>query len=170
MTSPYEAWITSFVTNLSEHLNLAGWRFEIEYSDEAPRKLADGNAEYMRIDITYPYLMATLSLSSLVKKDYDEGDFERVTLNLLHEMTHVFLDPFQNWMQPHLSTVTCPIFVKTLEEQTQKLTMVLLKTLPPSVIPPRPKKHGKHNSAPADDQPSSAVRAAGPADVRSERG
>ena len=62
---------------------------------------------------------------------------------LVHEIVHIFLDPFQDFMHPHLSITTTPAFVGMLENQTQKLTMVFLKSLPPDVIPPRP--NGKHN-------------------------
>ena len=133
----FERWVTEFIANLADYFNLDGWRFTLEHNNEDPESCDNGNLEYAHIDITHPYMMATIRVNSLAKKDYKDGDIQRLVSLLTHEVVHVFLSPFQDWMQPHLSTITAPIFHKDVENQTQKLTMVFLKTLPKSLIPPR---------------------------------
>jgi hypothetical protein len=56
---------------------------------------------------------------------------------LVHELVHLFLDPFHDTILSFLSPSTTPAFMEILEQQTQKLTMVFLKTLPKNLTPPR---------------------------------
>ncbi len=56
---------------------------------------------------------------------------------MVHEVVHILVDPFHEAMIPFLSPSTTPHFIETLEQQTQRLTMVFLKTLPKNLIPPR---------------------------------
>ena len=130
-------WVTEFIERLLDYFNLNGWRVTIEEMDEDPEKCDDGNLEYAHIEVTHPYQMATIRLNTLAKQDYKDGNIARLVSLLTHEVVHVFLSPLQDWMQPHLSTITAPLFHKDIESTTQKLTMVFLKTLPQSVIPPR---------------------------------
>jgi hypothetical protein len=132
----YEKWLTKLVENLSEHFNLSGWRISIEHLEEEPEECDSGNLEYAHIVVTPPYQMATIRVNKLAQKDFQDGNIDRLVSLLTHEVAHIFLAPLQDWMQPHLSTITAPIFHKDIEQQTQKLTMVFLKTLPKNIIPP----------------------------------
>ena len=60
-----------------------------------------------------------------------------IVLATVHELVHVFLDPFQDFARPHLSATTTPFFMNIVENTTQRLTMLILKQLPPSLIPAR---------------------------------
>ena len=144
----YESWVTQFVENLSEYFNLGGWNIHIDYEDE-PSK--DGC--YASNDINSPYQFSTITLYQHSREDFESGEQDLLVMSIVHELVHIFLDPFQDYMHPHLSITTTPLFMSTLEQQTQKLTMVFLKTLPEDIIPPFPKvKNGKHNSASKDDK------------------
>lgn len=133
MTKPlsYKKWVTSLVENLSDHFNLHGWTVSVRFSDEENK---DGT--YAENEVNSKYMYSTLTFYKQSRKDFEEGKLDYLVTASLHEMIHVFLDPFQDWMHPHLSLTTTPLFMDTLEQQTQKLTMVLLKTLPKSIIPP----------------------------------
>jgi len=131
----YESWVASFIERLSDYFNLAGWVFEIEY-EKKPSQEMDG-AVYAKIEVNSIYLHAHLTIYPIGKEDFTKGNMERLVRSLVHELVHVFLDPFQDAMHPHLSITTTPLFMTVIEQQTQKLTMVLLKTLPKDVIPPR---------------------------------
>jgi len=144
----YERWITQFVENLSKYFNLAGWTIHIDYKDEASK---DGC--YADNNINSPYQFSTVTFYQQPRLDFEAGEFDLLIMSVVHELVHIFLDPFQDYMHPHLSTTVTPIFMSMLEQQTQKLTMVFLKTLPQDIIPPFPKvKHGKHNTASKDDK------------------
>ena len=148
----YQAWVASFVRNLKKHFNLQSWTIEIVFSDEPDEKGA-----YADNDINSQYLFSTITFYPPAKRDFNNRQFELLIMSVVHEIVHVFLDPLSDAMHDFLSITTAPMFMRTLETQTQTLTMVFLKTLPKSLIPPRPKKNGKHNNAPADDKPRPAV-------------
>ena len=142
----YEAWVTSFVERLAAYFNLAGWTIRIKYKPEP-----DGRGTYAEISVNSTYLYANLFVYPQGKKDFESGEIDQLVLALTHELVHIFVDPFHDWAEPHVSETTAPAFQQILEQQTQKLTMVFLKTLPPDIIPPRPKTHGKHDPTSKND-------------------
>ena len=134
----YESWVHSFVERLSDYFNLAGWEIAItQAKEDKPNSSGEGWGTYASMDINSAYQMAEMTLYPVVKKDFEEKNFARIVTRLTHEFVHIFLDPFQDAMHPHLSITSTPAFMNILEQQTQKLTMVFLKTLPKDVIPPR---------------------------------
>jgi hypothetical protein len=127
----YEGWVTAFVERLSDYFNLCGWVIVIEKVNKSK------DNTYAEIDINSTYMHATLRLFKQGELDFKAGKTERLVMALVHELTHIFLDPFQEWMHKYLSISTTPMFMDDLEAQTQKLTMVFLKNLPTDIIPPR---------------------------------
>ena len=128
----YEAWVTSFVTRLSEHFNLAGWSIQVKFVDTE-----DKLGTYAENTINTQYMFSTLTFYKQSRLDFESGKTDQLIMAAIHEIVHIFLDPFQDYMHPHLSLTTTPLFMNTLEQQTQKLTMVFLKTLPKNIIPKR---------------------------------
>jgi len=131
----YESWVTSFVERLSEYFNLAGWTLRIKYQDKNEEH--KGCDTYAEIEVNSTYLFANLVLFPQGKKDFETGNIDQLAMAIVHELVHIFLDPFQDQMHPHLSLSSTPAFMDILEQQTQKLTMVLLKNFPKDLIPPR---------------------------------
>ena len=142
----YEQWVSSFVENLKEHFNLQSWTFRLVFSDKE-----DSDDAYARTGFNSAYLYATVTFYKPAKTDFETGEFDRLIMATVHELAHVFLDPFHDFSTPYLSKIMSPVFMETLEQQTQKLTMVFLKTIPKNSIPPRP--NGKHNRTPENDKP-----------------
>lgn len=132
----YESWVSSFVDRLLEYFNLVGWTIHIEHTGDAP-EAGDGNLEYAKIYVDSAYSTAHLTLNKQAREDFEKKNFNRLKMGLVHELIHIFLDPFNSFISPHLSETTKPYFGTMLEQQTQKLTMVLLKSLPKSLIPKR---------------------------------
>src|SRR5208283_416958 len=64
-------------------------------------------------------------------------NLDQLVMAVVHELVHIFLDPFQDQMHPHLSMTTTPAFMDILEQQTQKLTMQFLR-LAPLTFPTNP--------------------------------
>jgi hypothetical protein len=147
----YESWITQFVEQLSEYFNLQGWIWKLDFSDE---EHPEGAYAATSFNAAYQYANVTFYRQS--KEDYESGELERLVLAVIHELTHAFLNPFHDFVEPYLSKTTEPFFVNMLETQTQKLTMVFLKQLPKSIVPRRP-SNGKHNSTRADNTKKPAV-------------
>ena len=158
--SAYESWVVGFVENLSDYFNLSGWTILVEFSDAE-----DKIGTYAENDINSSYMYSTLKFYRQSRLDFEAGEMDHLITAVVHEMVHIFIDPFQDWMHPHLSLTTTPLFMGTIENQTQKLTMVLRKTLPKKLIPPRPHKNGKHNSTSADYKSDPAIPVQPPADV-----
>ena len=138
--SAYESWVVGFVENLSDYFNLSGWTILVEFS-EAEDKIGT----YAENDINSLYMYSTLTFYRQSRLDFEAGEMDHLITAVVHEMVHIFVDPFRDWMHPHLSLTTTPLFMGTLENQTQKITMVVRKTLPKKLIPPRP-KNGKHHT------------------------
>ena len=127
----YEKWVTKFLSNVAKHFNLRGWTAIIEFSDEAKGK------SYAEASINSNYQHITIYVYKSAKRDFESGKMDTLVMALVHELVHVFLDPFHEFSNPHLSEITSPFFMNILEQQTQKLTMVFLKTLPKNLIPSR---------------------------------
>ena len=128
----YEEWVNRFVMNVATHFNLGGWHIDVKFEEE--NKESDSYAETI---INNDYLTAQIIVYPSGREDFEAGKTKFLTKVLVHELVHLFLDPFHQFVHPHLSQVTSPYFMSTLEQQTQKLTMVILKTLPESLLPPR---------------------------------
>ena len=157
----YESWIRQFVENLSEYFDLAGWTIKIDFSEDED----DGKkGTYADNCINSQYLHSLITFYRQCRLDYESAELDNLITAVVHELVHIFLDPFQDYMHPHLSITTTPLFMNTLEQQTQKLTMVFLKTLPPNIIPPRP--NGKHDSTSSNHRKKPADDKTGSADVR----
>jgi len=159
----YETWVTSFVERLVEHFNLFGWNITVEFSGEEDTS----GATYANNVINSSYQFSTLTFYPKAEQDYNNRNIDALKMAIVHELVHIFLDPLHEYMHPHLSLTTTPLFMGTLEQQTQKLTMVLLKTLPDSITPPLPprKPNGKHSHSSKNGMPKPAVHPAIPLDV-----
>lgn len=128
----FETWVTKLVGNLCEHFDLAGWTIQVKFPDQEPK-----DSYYAENAINGTYLGSTISVYPTAKRDFEAGETERLIMALVHEIVHILVDPFHESMLPFLSPSTTPSFMETLEQQTQRLTMVFLKTLPENLIPIR---------------------------------
>ena len=128
----FEKWVTEFVGNLCEHFDLAGWTVQVKFPEAEPKDPC-----YAENSINGTYLGSTIFIYPTARRDFEAGETERLVLALVHEIVHVLVDPFHESMLPFLSPFTTPSFMETLEKQTQRLTMVFLKTLPKDLIPLR---------------------------------
>ena len=143
----FEQWVTEAVKRLAGYFNFSGWRIEVDFRDENPDSAGSGTSEgcvYAETHVDSAYMTVHISLYKQAKDDFESGNIRQLSLGLTHELVHVFLDPFRTAALPHLSEVTTPFFSDMVENQTQKLTMVFLKTMPEDIFPPRT-KHGKHD-------------------------
>ncbi len=127
----FERWVTRLVGNICGYFDLAGWTVQVKFSNQP-----DG-VVYAENKINGTYLGSTITVYPIAKQDFESGDTDRLILAIVHELVHIFLDPFHEAVLPFLSPSTTPIFMETLEQQTQKLTMVFLKNLPKNLIPAR---------------------------------
>ena len=130
----YESWVSSLVENLATALNLGGWHIHISYTKK--REQGSGCETYASITVNQDYQWANLEFYPLAKTDFAKKDIKRLVEAVVHELIHIFLDPFQDWMHPHLSKTTEDLFTSTVEQQTQKLTRAFVPLLPKNLIPP----------------------------------
>lgn len=127
----YKEWVYAFIKNLETHLNLSGWTIRLVFVN---KEKGDTVAE---MDVNHVYLHAVMRLYPQAHRYFKNNETDMLVQTIVHEMVHVFIDPFHEFTQAYLSPSTTPLFMNILEQQTQKLTMVLLKTLPESLIPKR---------------------------------
>lgn len=132
MGGEFEKWVTKLVGNLCGYFDLAGWTVQVKFPEEEPK-----DSVYAENSINGTYLGSTISVYPAAKRDFESGQIDRLVLAIVHEIVHVLVDPFHESMIPFLSPSTTPSFMETLEKQTQRLTMVFLKTLPKKLIPTR---------------------------------
>ena len=144
----FEEWVEKSVKGLAVYFNFGGWRINVEYKEDNPNTDGyHGTSEgyvYAETHVDSAYLSIHITLYKQAKDDFESGNLDQLSMVLTHELVHVFLDPFHTFVLPHLSETTTPFFTDMVENQTQKLTMVLLKTMPKEIFPPRT-KHGKHD-------------------------
>ena len=129
--STYESWVRRLVENLASHLNLSGWTIHLKFSDEDKQDI------YAEASTNSVYMSCLITLYRLGKTDFEGEETDRLIMALVHELCHILVDPFHQEIVPFLSPSTTLNFMNILEQQTQKLTMVILKTLPKNLIPPR---------------------------------
>jgi hypothetical protein len=127
----YEQWVKKLVENLASYFDLAGWTLQVEFHEE------EKGTSYAENNINSTYLGSTINVYPPAKKDFDAGNTDRLVMAMVHELVHLFADPFHEAILPFLSPSTNPAFQEILEQQTQRLTMVFLKNLPKGLIPPR---------------------------------
>lgn len=127
----FESWVSSFVERLSDYFNLPGWILLLEFHDELK------GDSYAEAAINSTYMTATIHFYKQAKLDFDKKDTNWLETSIVHELTHIFLNPFHQYTEPFLSPSTSTSFVNMLETQAQKLTMVFMKNLPKDIIPPR---------------------------------
>jgi hypothetical protein len=130
----FESWVSSFVEKLSDYFNLSGWVITVVYSDE------DNGGTYATMDTDSTYQFAVLTIYCRARKEFAEGEIDKIVMALVHETVHILLDPFHEHAIPFLSPSSSPVFMKILEQQTQKLAMVFLKSLPPKPDPTEAQK------------------------------
>lgn len=144
----FEQWVSEAVKRLAGYFNFSGWRIEVAFKDESKDNSDTfGTSEgivYAETHVDSAYMTVHVTLYQPAKDDFENNRLDHLAMGLTHELVHVFLDPFRVFATPHLSDTTSPFFADMVENQTQKLTMVFLKTMPKEIFPPRT-KHGKHD-------------------------
>lgn len=131
----YQAWTVQLVENLSSYMNLSEWNIHVDWSEKVSGTDKTDDRAFINADSTY--LNANITFLKPVRLDFQKGDIDKIVRTVLHELSHILLDPFHDKMSPFLSDQSTPDFIRVLEQQTQKLTMILLKNLPKELIPPR---------------------------------
>jgi hypothetical protein len=144
----FEDWTTEALGRLAGYFNLDGWRLEVEYQ-EKEETLSIGTSASLGVVYAKTYVDSTYQAIHVIlykqaKYDFETGNFEQLATGLTHELVHVFLDPLNDFSAPFLSETTAPFFQDILERQTQKLTMIFLKTMPAEIFSRRMSR-GKHN-------------------------
>lgn len=134
MKKQYEKWCSTFIQNLRNHMNLHGWRIVVEFSPE-PKQDCEGCYACISSDSTY--MQASLTIFPMAKKDFEDGDLDHLSFVLTHEMCHILIDPMHSQMLPFLSDTTRPFFNDTMENVTQRIALVVHKSLPKHITPPR---------------------------------
>ena len=135
MPVSYKRWVASLVANLQLHFNLSGWQIGLEfvsnYEDEEDQTVL----AHVCADHTYQH--ATITFTQHTESLFKEKKYDRILLVVVHELVHLFLQPFDTFTTSHLSKITAPIYADIVERATVQITAVILKSLPKNLKPPR---------------------------------
>jgi hypothetical protein len=129
----YEDWVRRFVEIIAKEFNLSEWTINVVFSDEDQEANPETSGAYATNKISSTYLISTITFYRQAKIDFTDRTFKLLITAIVHELTHIFLDPFHEYVDPFLSRATTPGFMTILEQQTQRLTAVFLKNLPEKV-------------------------------------
>jgi len=79
MKKTYESWVRSFVENLANYFDLAGWTIRVDFSDE------DKSGTYAENEIQAQYLFSTITFYKQSRLDYEAETLDHLINAVVHE-------------------------------------------------------------------------------------
>lgn len=132
MTKRFKDWISKSAANLKSHFYLNDWEMRIVFADRQPDDMQDGA---MCIETDSTYLRFRVTVFPAVYDDWKDGRIEAVREYLLHEFCHIVLDPIYSLAKESMSNANREFYIRTLEQQTQRLMAVIYPNLPKHIFP-----------------------------------
>lgn len=120
-----ERWVSSVVDRLAVELNLQEWRIKLSFDqmDENPDCVAFTN-------IDDRYLTAYIAFTPKATLLWQEKDFEVLNECVVHEVTHICLEPLHKFAKQAATPQTEPHLTDILEQANQRLTRIVIGLLP----------------------------------------
>lgn len=121
-------WTRKVVGNLVQHFNLQDWIIKIEWSekqaDEGVTAAVISDPEYLNAKIVfYPHFESL----------YDDGARDTILECLVHEFVHIICSSVKEYLNTMTSEQTHNYLTKENERQTQRLTRIIIKSLPKNI-------------------------------------
>lgn len=127
-SDPYEKWVTDVVTRLAAELNLHEWRIGLNFDVEDLDGLEDTTAW---INPDTRYLTSYLYFTPNARAMWDDGRTVQLVECVVHEVTHILLEPLHKFAKQAASPQTEPYLTDLLEQANQRLTRIVIEHLPP---------------------------------------
>lgn len=127
---PYKTYVRHLVANLKSYLFLDDWQLTLEYAESAPPERKDALA---CVYSEPRYLNATIEVFPSLEEQYKEYPTEETVETLLHEMLHIVTETVHLFARSAVTPQTEEHLTTATEQQTQRLTRIIMKSLPKSV-------------------------------------
>lgn len=127
---PYKTYVKHLVANLKIHLFLDDWDLTIQFPASAPSERKDALA---CVYSDPRYLNATIDVYPALKEYYETEPTEETAQTLLHEMLHIVTETVHLFAKSAVTPQTEEHLTTASEQQTQRLTRIIMKSLPKSV-------------------------------------
>ena len=135
MPKPYKLWMAELVSNLTGYMNLSGWEIELTFVSKPHPE--DGECRPADVNVLSEYQKANICIYPTVEKSFRKKQHLYIVSIMIHELCHTITAPFGDLLEPHTSKTTEPFITKQLESATQKIAVLILKSLPDHVVPSR---------------------------------
>lgn len=127
---PYRTYVKHLVANLKDYLFLQDWDLMVEFPEQAPAERPDALA---CVYTDARYLNATIDIFPALKDYYANEPTEETVETLLHEMLHIVTETVHLFAKSAVTPQTAEHLTTASEQQTQRLTRIIMKNLPKSV-------------------------------------
>lgn len=128
--TPYQTYVMTLIEVLQELLVLHEYEILLEF---------DSNSESearATISTNLDYLWAKLTVFPVVEKDFNEQNYEDIVETILHELVHILTDPLYKVAYAGTNAYTEPFLDNIREQTTQRITRIILPTLPEDIFTP----------------------------------
>lgn len=127
MAIGYKKFTKNLVNKLKDHFMVQEWDIQLNWvMPEAHKEAAAA------IDITDSYLFANLFLSETMQDRWERGHWESFIDTLVHEFSHIITEPLYNIAINGVTNTGSKYLEDTRERQTQRVTNLVLKSIPKS--------------------------------------
>ncbi len=124
----YEKWVTDVVTRVAGELNLHEWLISLNFDIEDEAGFEDTTA-WMNADTRY--LSAYIYFTPNARGLWDEGRMIQLKECVVHEVTHILLEPMHKFAKQAASPQTESQLTDILEQTNQRLARIVIEHLPP---------------------------------------
>lgn len=124
----YEKWVADVVSHLAVELNLQSWRIGLTFDEDDMDGCEDTTA-WMNADVRY--LSAYIHFTPNARWMWNEGRMVQLVECVVHEVTHILLEPMHEFAKQAASPQTKPHLTDLLEQTNQRLARIVIEHLPP---------------------------------------
>jgi len=136
LTDEIKQLIAEFTGKIQKFMSLHEWVGEIVY----PKWIHDSDAAGS-ISVDFDYLTFKISIDEKIfKRIIDDGKTKDITNILVHELSHVLIDPVYKMAIDSQTNHTMPFLEERREQAVQRITNIILKVLPEELYFQLPKK------------------------------
>jgi hypothetical protein len=128
MPKSYKRWVEDLVAKTAVEFNLLDWRIDVSFDEPDPDD-GDGCTAWTYVDSRY--LTSYIHFTPYAKEMWEEGRIGTLAECVVHEVSHILLNPLHEFAKQAASPQTEPILTDILEQTTQRLTRIVIEHLPP---------------------------------------
>lgn len=125
-----KTWVQTSVNNLKNYFYLNDWTIDLIWDEDDSDP---GCAAAIRTDSRY--LKAGIYIYPTLRQLWEKEDYETVKECLVHEFTHILLNPVMELANKSRSDATSDFYQEILEQQTQRTSLIIGRGIPKNIFP-----------------------------------